>query len=689
MNSSTLSDGEEKSRSASVEPLARGTGKKPAAKKSASSHSRSKRKTTAISSLATKKALTQDFQSEEELSDNDTQSEEDTEEVPDSPVVKAAARTPKASKLESSGSRRSVRSSTAINTLASNNAANQTPFVVVESEEEEEEESSNESEEEQLEKVTKRGRGRPSKAKTTALSPNNPFAAVTREYKEQQKIVAKLNRKRKSSLSPEDRPRLLSEEENNRLFDSLFEGDNEEEHSLSSHRNVREMPTKASKPSKGRKQTKQNIPKNSRKKSERSDLSPESTKEITTKSVPKLEDSKSVLPSLTWTKPSTSNPSSSRIVAPWRKLGEIDKSNSDDHNDVYEFGGQVGDSLSKGRSERSSEAKSVMTAKHGAYSGQLTAITWKQKMEQNNQRSHESQRSPTRPMFGSPRREVASPEGRKLGSISPKGSPRHEPSFRNSSPRSETSSKIGSPRSETSHKTGSPRVEPSNRIYSPRIDPSQRMGLPKVYGSALGRFGGRVGGSFKPSSGGQLSHQLSLTSLSSDYNIVAAVDKHHGQSTPAPPDNTEQPASQPASQADHNGKRKSFLLSRIFSKPPSKDQEEEDGDQEEVATATTSDIKYEETSESKADKPDDDSRKAQKRNKDKGKIQENTSKRPSRNSSRALNFKEASSDSDSVQSNSSDLGGVKNNRKRKLQGDVKAARSPAANTNIVCTSCQR
>ena len=33
-----------------------------------------------------------------------------------------------------------MRSSPAINTLASNNAANQTPFVVVESEEEEEEE---------------------------------------------------------------------------------------------------------------------------------------------------------------------------------------------------------------------------------------------------------------------------------------------------------------------------------------------------------------------------------------------------------------------------------------------------------------------------------------------------------------------------------------------------------------------
>ena len=37
-------------------------------------------------------------------------------------------------------------------------------------------------------------------------------------------MAAKLKRKRKSSLSPDDIPRLLTEEENNKLFDSLFDG---------------------------------------------------------------------------------------------------------------------------------------------------------------------------------------------------------------------------------------------------------------------------------------------------------------------------------------------------------------------------------------------------------------------------------------------------------------------------------
>ena len=680
LNSSNTSDGEAKSRSASLEPLSQAKGrKKSPAVKIDSSPPRSRRKTTALSSLATKKALSQSQpEPEEDSSDHESQSEEESEEAVASPVVRTPRGQPQA---ESSGSRRSVRSSTAINTLASNNAATQVPFVMVESEDEED--LSGEESEEQYERETvpKRGRGRPSK-KDTALSPNNPFAAVTREYKEQQKIVAKLNRKRKSSLSPEDRPRLLSEEENNRLFDSLFEGDSQEEESSSSrHRNAREDSPPL------RRQHKKSLPKSSRGK--RKEASPESTKEVRVKSVPKVEDSKSVLPSLTWAKSSTSNPSSSRIVAPWRKLGEVDRGNTEDHNDIYEFGGQGGEAGLKGKTERSPERRSVMTTKHGAYSGQLTAMTWKQKLEQSSQRSHESRRSPSRPMFGSPRRDIASPDGKKLDSTSPKGSPRHEMSFRNSSPRSETSSKIGSPRSESSHKTGSPRVDPSQRTYSPRIDPSQRMGLPKVYGSALGRFGGRVGGSYKPSSAGQTSHQLSLTSLSSDYNIVAAVDKHHSNSSGHNPPLEVTDQSQPLSQTDHNVKRKSFVLSRIFSKPPSKDQEDEDsGDQAEDATATTSDIKYEEKNEKKVNRPElEDQKRDKRRSKDKAKIQENSSKRPSRNSTKALNFKEASSESDSVDSNSSDLGGLKNDKKRKLTRTVKPEKP--ANTSIVCTSCQR
>merc|ERR1712062_461798 len=69
-------------------------------------------------------------------------------------------------------------------------------------------------------------------------------------------------------------------------------------------------------------------------------------------------------------------------------------------------------------------------------------------------------------------------------------------------------------------------------------------------------------------------------------------------------------------------------------------------------------------------------------------MQDNTSKRPSRNSTRTLNFKEASSDSDSGQSNSSDLGGSKNQQKKKLARNVRAE-SPLPTGSIVCTSCQR
>ena len=711
---SSLSDVEDKSRSVSAEPPVEKKKKGgPASRKEKISPEsvspvRSKRRSTALSSLATKAALSQDrnvsvVSPSRAPSDTEAQPEPEPERKA-AQAGRAGGKTgrggrgrPGGRRTESPGQRRSVRSSTAISTLASNNAASQAPFVVEESsdelEEEEEDQSETESED-QFQEAPRKGRGRPSKAKPPALSPNNPFAAVTREYKEQQKIVAKLNRKRKSSLSPDERPRLLSEEENNRLFDSLFdEGEEEQLEPPPQQKNVREKSAKARKAARGSKKLERSSP---------ASPPPLSTKERKTKSParPTSEESDSRLPSLTWAKTSASTASSSRIVAPWRKLGEVDKisrESQDDNDDVYEFGGPVGESGLKGKTDKNPDRKMVLTgSRHGAYSGHLTAMTWKQKLEQSNQRSQESQKSPNRPMFGSPRRDIGSPEGKKLGSISPKGSPRHEPSFRNSSPRSETSSKIGSPRSETSHKTGSPRVDPSHRIYSPRIDPSQRMGLPKVYGSPLSRMGARVGGSIKPSAGGQSSHQLSLTSLSSEYNIVAAVDKHHGTTllpTPTLPPAVPSPATAPPEQAqnqtDHNVKRKSFLLSRIFSKPPSKDQEDENT--EEDATATTSDIKYDEAeNENKINKPSDDGKKEKKKKaaKEADAIRDNTSKRPSRNSTRTLNFKEASSDSDSGQSNSSDLGGSKIQQKKKLARNVRAE-NPVPTGSIVCTSCQR
>ena len=714
---SSLSDGEDKSRSVSSEPPVEEKKKRKSAptKEKVSpdpvSPVRSKRRTTALSSLATKAALSQDrnvsvVSPPPAPSDDDGQSEPESEPEPiEQKPVRPAVKTSRGGKVksvrrtESPGQRRSVRSTTAISTLASNNAASQAPWLVEESSDElEEEDQSSTESEDPYQETPRRSRGRPSKTKPPALSPNNPFAAVTREYKEQQKIVAKLNRKRKSSLSPDERPRLLSEEENNRLFDSLFdEGSEDQPEPPPQPTNAREKAARSRKATRSSKKVgRSSVPVSN----SRDNPPPLSTKEMKTKSqAPKSEESDSRLPSLTWAKTSASTASSSRIVAPWRKLGEVDKirtESNNDNDDIYEFGGPVGESGLAGKTEKSPERKMLLTgSRHGAYSGQLTALTWKQKLEQSNHltRSHESQKSPNRPMFGSPRRDIGSPEGKKMGSISPKGSPRHEPSFRNSSPRSESSSKIGSPRSETSHKTGSPRVDPSHRIYSPRIDPSQRMGLPKVYGSPLSRMGARVGGSIKPSAGGHSSHQLSLTSLSSDYNIVAAVDKHHGATLLNTPPTT--PASLPSeaqNPGDQNVKRKSFLLSRIFSKPPSKDQEDENTEEEgEDATATTSDIKYDEVEhEDKSKKPREDVKKErrQKAGQDVGALQDNTSKRPSRNSTRTLNFKEASSDSDSGQSNSSDLGGSKNPPKKKLVRNVRAE-NPLPTGSIVCTSCQR
>ena len=88
-------------------------------------------------------------------------------------------------------------------------------------------------------------------------------------------------------------------------------------------------------------------------------------------------------------------------------------------------------------------------------------------------------------------------------------------------------------------KNGSPRPEHKASTGSPRIDPSQRVGLPRVYPSSastktrVGSVGAqRQGGAIKllggrGTAGQDTTHQLSLTSLASDYNIVAAVDKHH------------------------------------------------------------------------------------------------------------------------------------------------------------------
>ena len=497
--------------------------------------SRSKRKTTELSSLASFNAQSQDLErissepKDSTLKVNIKSTVDKLKNRIKTTEPKLDVKNAPSPRKEIGGTRRSARSTTAISTLASANAANQAPFVVAESSEEEEEgeESdtvSNESEH-QYEAVQKKNRGRP-KATSISLSPNNPFALVSKEYKEQQKMAAKLKRKRKSSLSPdpEDRPRLLTEEENNRLFDSLFDANSASD----SERTPVRRPVASKKPDHKRSTVTNDKPLSSQRQSKKlkRDSEPVSTKEEVKEEahlVPnaKPAEEKVSSSSLKWIKSTpVTTQQSSRVIAPWRQMFDASKlaKNSNQNNDIYDFGGSSEDSNSNKkincdnnkivkdpiRSESTSpERKMFMVAKHGAYSGQLAGL--KKKLEQNNSKSTENnKRSPTRLLFGSSR-VVEKSE-------SPASSPTHA---HHESPKHDSSQKVSS--SSPSHKTG-----------SPRIDPSQRIGMPKILPS--NRLGARLGGAIKGATSQNQSHQLSLTSLSSDYNIVAAVDKYHNNS---------------------------------------------------------------------------------------------------------------------------------------------------------------
>ena len=580
---------------------------------------------------------------------------------------------PQSVENDSNEARRSKRSTTAISTLASANAANQIPFVVTESSDDDEVEDVASHEEAESDEAPyeasatpKKGRGRP-KADKTPLSPNNPFAAITREYKEQQKIAAKLKRKRKSSLSPDDRPRLLTEEENNKLFDSLFqEGTSPEppverkpsKRSSSSRKPVSSDPPRSS--------SNRKIVSNEQPRSSRASSKPEAVSKATKVNAPKPTSTNESLSTIStnnidpsnlkWIK-STSSPVKSppKIVAPWRQICEagrkptVKEPEESNDDDVYEFGGSFEDSNNKGktisndvlaRGKTSPERRMFMIAKHGAYSGQLAGL--KRKMEQGKEQP--------RLMFGSPRRDVGkSPEH--ASSESPAGSPNHESFVKNGSPRHESS---------PSYKTG-----------SPRIDPSQRVGLPKLYpADRLGSM--RKGGAIKGSGGAAPGHQLSLTSLASDYNIVAAVDKH-GQVSTGPVPHITYFRSQSPQHSDNNDatpppqqnvKRKSFLLSRIFSKPPSKDQSDEDSENPE---------------EDEEKEPTPPPKKTNKKRQSKAKTPPPTkSNRPSRRATKNVSMREASSDSEESYSG--------DQIQKMSRVDVSQVRG---NSSIVCTSCHR
>jgi len=295
---------------------------------------------------------------------------------------------------------------------------------------------------------------------------------------------------------------------------------------------------------------------------------------------------------------------------------------------------------------RPSRVKMFMVAPHGAYSGYATGI--KRKLEQNANKSQSQSplRSPLRSPMRSPLRAgLGSPRGETSQARSPRfsvGSPRASPSQRNGSPRVESGQRIGSPRVDASQRIGSPRIDSSPRLGSPRLDPSQRIvGSPRVervnpYSSPSNRIGGSP--SHKGYGSPRTKHGIllvdvptdkpgiSLTGFSPDYNIVEAVGKHHPTSAAVgkPPnksitnDNNDE-----ASKTVENGKgksmdagiaaskavvlhnddgtvsvvtkdvsninatatnqsgpvdtnKKSMLLSRIFSKPPSKDAKDEE-----------------------------------------------------------------------------------------------------------------
>ena len=476
----------------------------------------------------------------------------------------------------------------------------------------------------------KRGRGRP-KAEVTPLSPNNPFAMITREYKEQQKIAAKLKRKRKSSLSPDDRPRLLTEAENNKLFDSLFDGDSPspppptkvvKQKSRSSNSSNKQVHTDAThkatvaSPKSGVLEANKKPAETKPASIKKPEIKPASTKKESATPPPPLPAN--VPPaSLKWLQsPSPLKTSTApRVIAPWRQICDTqarDKKVQEkgDSSDVYEFSGPGGEPGGTekvwGRGAKpdpeSPERKMFMISKHGAYSGHLAGL--KRKLEQK---------------------------------------------------REETEGPPVSPDQET--RNGSPPHKAMSG--APMIDPSQRVGhgAPRPPGKA--RLGSqRLGGAIKGSLTMPGSHQLSLTSLASDYNIVAAVSKYHNNIVP-PLSDVDIPrhlgrASEPDQNQPEKGRRKSFLLSKIFSKP--KDQDSEDSD-----NADNNGLPAEKEEKS-----------VKELKKVKQKKQTATLRRPLRNSSsRNVSLREASSESEG-----SDGGVVERVGER-------------TNTSIVCTSCHK
>ena len=543
---------------------------------------------------------------------------------------------PAAPSPSSGGARRSARSTTAISTLASNNAASQATFVVEEStSEEEDQEDLDREEEDTVEKVEttpkKRGRGRP-KADATPLSPNNPFAAITREYKEQQKIAAKLKRKRKSSLSPDDRPRLLTEAENNKLFDSLFDGDSPspppptkvvKQKSRSSNSSKKQLHTDTTHKTSIASSKSEVLEAN--KKPDPLETKPASIKkpEIKAQTSTKKESappppSNAPPASLKWLQSPSLSPLKSapapRVIAPWRQIcdqkGRDKKTQEkeDNSDDVYEFSGPVeqGDKKVWGRAKPdldSPERKMFMISKHGAYSGQLAGL--KRKLEQ------------------------------KREELEAGGAESPEQETRNGSP---------------PHKAVS---------GSPMIDPSQRVGhsAPRPQGKA--RLGSqRLGGAIKGSLTTPGSHQLSLTSLASDYNIVAAVSKYHNNIVPASsPDIPRHLGLNSEPEPDQNlpekGRRKSLLLSKIFSKP--KDQDSEDSDNADNGVSAEEE-----------EKSVKDMKKVKQKKQTGGSL-----RRPLRNSSsRNVSLREASSESEG-------------------SGGAEERLGERTNTSIVCTSCHK
>ena len=117
-----------------------------------------------------------------------------------------------------------------------------------------------------------------------------------------------------------------------------------------------------------------------------------------------------------------------------------------------------------------------------------------------------------------------------------------------------------------------------------------------------------------------------------------------------------------------NIRRKSFLLSRIFSKPPSKDQDEDDDEEDENASSADNSIESEEKE------------KERKVKKKKQLPQNSSSKRPSRRATQNISLKEASSDSESVDSGTSSF---------RVENDDKQVSQSRGNTSIVCTSCHK